>query len=76
MRLAAEIVSGRWHGVDGFPFVDEIVQRYGVSRTVARETLQTLTMVGLVRSQHGKRTEVMPARGVEHPQRGRAGGAP
>jgi DNA-binding FadR family transcriptional regulator len=60
VRLAAEIVSGRWHGVDGFPFVDEVVQRYGVSRTVAREALQTLMMVGLVRSQQGKRTEVMP----------------
>ena len=34
--------------------------RFGVSRTVARETVQALAMLGLVNVQHGKRTEVCP----------------
>ena len=36
------------------------MKRFGVSRTVARETVQALAMLGLVRVQHGKRTEVCP----------------
>ena len=60
VRLAAEIVSGRLRPDDAFPSAEDIVQQYGVSRTVAREALQTLTMVGFVRSQQGKRTEIMP----------------
>jgi GntR family transcriptional regulator, galactonate operon transcriptional repressor len=63
VRLAAEIVSGRLRPDDVFPSADDIVQQYGVSRTVAREALQTLTMVGFVRSQQGKRTVVMPPEG-------------
>jgi DNA-binding FadR family transcriptional regulator len=43
-----------------FPSADEIVTRFEVSRTVARETVQLLAMRGLVRVQHGKRTEVCP----------------
>ena len=39
------------------------MNRFGVSRTVARETVQALAMLGLVRVQHGKRTEVLPGRG-------------
>jgi DNA-binding FadR family transcriptional regulator len=61
-RLAGEIVSGRMQPGQQFPSAEEIVNSYGVSRTVARETLQTLSMVGLVDVQHGKRTEVRPAR--------------
>jgi DNA-binding FadR family transcriptional regulator len=63
VRLAAEIVSGRLRAEDTFPSADDIVQQYGVSRTVAREALQTLTMVGFVRSQQGKRTEIMSPEG-------------
>ena len=59
-RLAAEIVSGRMAAGQTFPSAEEIVQAYGVSRTVARETVQTLSMLGLVRVQHGRRTEVLP----------------
>jgi DNA-binding FadR family transcriptional regulator len=58
--LAAEIVSGRIEVGQTFPSADDIVNRYKVSRTVARETVQTLSMLGLVRVQHGKRTEVLP----------------
>jgi GntR family galactonate operon transcriptional repressor len=58
--LACEIVSGRMAPGQGFPSADELVTRYGVSRTVARETVQTLSLLGLVRVQHGKRTEILP----------------
>ena len=58
--LAAEIVSGRIEVGQAFPSAEEIVTRFGVSRTVARETVQALAMLGLVFVQHGKRTEVCP----------------
>jgi len=58
--LACEIVSGRMGPGQGFPSAEELVTRYGVSRTVARETVQTLALLGLVRVQHGKRTEILP----------------
>ena len=44
--LAAEIVSGRLGAGEAFPSSEEIVTRYGVSRTVARETVQALAMLG------------------------------
>jgi DNA-binding FadR family transcriptional regulator len=56
--LAAEIVSGRIGLGEAFPSSEEIVNRFGVSRTVARETVQVLAMLGMVNIQHGKRTEV------------------
>ena len=59
--LAAEIVSGRIGVGEAFPSSEEIVNRFGVSRTVAREMVQTLAMLGLVNIQHGKRTEVCAA---------------
>lgn len=58
--LAAEIVSGRIGVAEAFPSSEEIVNRFGVSRTVAREMVQALAMLGLVNIQHGKRTEVCP----------------
>src|SRR6185437_1115481 len=45
---------------EAFPSSEEIVSQYGVSRTVARETVQALAMLGMVTIQHGKRTEVCP----------------
>jgi DNA-binding FadR family transcriptional regulator len=58
--LAREIVTDRLAAGTSFPSVDELVTRFEVSRTVAREALQTLSMLGLVKVQHGKRTEVLP----------------
>jgi DNA-binding FadR family transcriptional regulator len=58
--LAGDIVSGRLATGSQFPSAEEIVTRFNVSRTVAREALQTVSMLGLVRVQHGKRTEVLP----------------
>lgn len=60
-RLAAEIVSGRLAAGQNFPSAEEIVSRFGVSRTVARETVQALSMLGLVHIQQGKRTEILPS---------------
>ncbi len=58
--LARDIVSGRLGPGAPFPSAEELVNDYGVSRTVARETVQTLSMLGLLNVQHGKRTEVCP----------------
>lgn len=58
--LAGEIVSGRLAAGEQFPSTESIVSQFGVSRTVARETVQALAMLGLVHVQHGKRTEVLP----------------
>ena len=58
--LAAEIVSGRIAVGEPFASSEEIVNRFSVSRTVARETVQALAMLGMVNVQHGKRTEVRP----------------
>jgi DNA-binding FadR family transcriptional regulator len=59
--LAADVISGRLPTTAAFPSAEEIVSRFDVSRTVAREALQTVSMLGLVRVQHGKRTEVLPS---------------
>lgn len=58
--LAADVVAGRLQPGEQFPSAEELVGRFDFSRTVAREVLQTLSMLGLVRVQHGKRTEVRP----------------
>jgi GntR family transcriptional repressor for pyruvate dehydrogenase complex len=58
--LACEIVAGRMPAGGVFPSAEEVVQQFGVSRTVARETVHTLSMLGLVHVHHGKRTEVLP----------------
>lgn len=59
--LAADVVAGRLQPGDSFPSSEELVERFGFSRTVGREVLQTLSMLGVVRVQHGKRTEVRPS---------------
>ncbi len=57
--LAADIVGGRISPAGGFPAAEAIGQRFGVSRTVARETIRTLSTIGLVRVQQGKRPEIL-----------------
>jgi DNA-binding FadR family transcriptional regulator len=59
--LAAEILSGRIGPGQTFPSASEIGTQFSVSRTVAREAIQALSMLGLVRVQHGRRTEVTPS---------------
>jgi len=61
VALACEVINGSLAPGDQFPSAEEIVERFAVSRTVARETVQTLSMVGLVRVHHGKRSDVRPS---------------
>lgn len=56
--LAREIVSGRRESEAVFPSAEELVRLYDVSRTVAREAIHTLSMSGLLRVQHGRRSAV------------------
>lgn len=56
--LAREIVSGRLSPGETFPPSEELAERYGVSRTVGRETTQALSAAGLVEVRHGRRSVV------------------
>lgn len=56
--LAADIISGSVREGETFPSSDELVREFGVSRTVARETIQALMGTGLITVQHGKRSTV------------------
>jgi len=58
-HLAREIIAGRLRPGMPIPSEPELVAEFGVSKTVARETVQALASVGLVRVQHGKRTVVL-----------------
>jgi DNA-binding FadR family transcriptional regulator len=57
--LAREIVSGELLPGAVVPSEPELVRQFGVSKTVARETIQALGAVGLIRVQQGKRTVVL-----------------
>jgi len=59
-HLARDIVAGRLRSGVPIPSEPELVAAFGVSKTVARETVQALASAGLVRVQHGKRTVVLP----------------
>jgi len=60
-RLAREIVSGRLEVDSTFPPSEDLSARYGVSRTVSRETVQALASAGLVSVHHGRRSVVAPS---------------
>lgn len=53
-------MSGRAHPGDIVPSSEEIVDSFGVSRTVGREALQILSLANVIRVQHGRRSEVTP----------------
>ena len=59
-RLAQEIVSGRFPPGSPIPSEQPLIEVYGVSKTVVRETVQALAALRMVRVQHGKRTVVLP----------------
>ena len=48
--LAAEIASGTFPPGSQLPNEEELVERYGVSRTTIRQTIQNLVHRGLLRS--------------------------
>jgi DNA-binding FadR family transcriptional regulator len=58
-NIACDIVSKRLAAGAIVPSEPQLVSTYGVSKTVARETVQVLEAAGLVRIQHGKRTVVL-----------------
>ncbi len=59
-QLARDIISGRLPTGEPIPPEPNLVETYGVSKTVVRETLQLLASAGLLHIQHGKRTIVTP----------------
>lgn len=61
-EVAGDIVSGRLPADGSVPSSSDVGLRYGVSRTVARETVHALVAAGLVHAQQGRRTAVLPDR--------------
>src|SRR6476469_4059187 len=58
-QIARDIVSRRLPPGAPIPSEPQLVATFGVSKTVARETVQVLEAAGLVRVQHGRRTVVL-----------------
>lgn len=58
-QIAGDIISGRLPPGSTIPSEPQLVATFGVSKTVARETVQVLEAAGLVRVQHGRRTVVL-----------------
>lgn len=58
-QIARDIISKRLPAGSTIPSEPQLVVTFGISKTVARETVQTLEAAGLVRVQHGRRTVVL-----------------
>src|SRR4051812_39969152 len=63
-NLASGIREGNLLPGDKLPTESEIMARFGVSRTVVRESISRLQASGLVETRHGIGTFVMQAREV------------
>lgn len=59
-RLAAQ------PGMDSDLSETQVCQEFGVSRTVAREVLQTLASIGMVKVSHGRRSRILPPSEWDH----------
>lgn len=59
-QIAVEIVSGKLNQDEVVASAEILATDHGVSRTVARVTLQALSAAGLITVRHGKRTTVAP----------------
>src|SRR6267142_6733620 len=57
--LAASIADGTFPAGSRLPNEDELVERYGVSRTTIRQTIQNLVRRGLIEIRRGKGTFVL-----------------
>jgi GntR family transcriptional regulator len=57
--LAAGIAEGTFPAGSQLPNEDELIQRYAVSRTTIRQTIQNLTRRGLIEIRRGKGTFVL-----------------
>jgi DNA-binding FadR family transcriptional regulator len=60
VRFARDIVAQRLKPRDALRAESDLAGRYGLSKVVARESLQTLVSAGLLYVQQGKRTVVLP----------------
>ena len=58
--LASDVVSGAMPSGSSLPASDDLVDRFGVSKTVVRETIQELESAGLIRVRQGTRAAVLP----------------
>ena len=59
-QLRSHIIAGRY-GIDGeLPAEAQLSESFGVSRTVARESMRTLRTLGLVEVSRGRRPRVRP----------------
>src|SRR5690242_8366648 len=57
--LAAEIAAGTLSPGGRLPNEEQLVERYGVSRTTVRQTIQNLIRRGLIEIRRGKGTFVL-----------------
>jgi len=60
LNLSAEIAAGTFPAGSQLPNEEELLERYGVSRTTIRQTIQKLVRRGLVEIRRGKGTFVLP----------------
>jgi GntR family transcriptional repressor for pyruvate dehydrogenase complex len=66
-RLEEEIRAQRWRPGERLPTEAEIVQAYGVSRSVVREAVSKLQAGGVVETRHGVGTFVLAPRPATQP---------
>ncbi|WP_342130187.1 FadR/GntR family transcriptional regulator [Hydrogenophaga sp. OTU3427] len=59
-ELSADIRNGVLCPGDRLPIEPELARRFGVSRTVVRESIQRLQVMGVVQTRHGIGTFVLP----------------
>lgn len=64
--LARDIAAGRLPATGVVPSEPELVETYGVSKTVAREAVQALAAANMVTVRHGKRTVIRPEQEWHH----------
>jgi|EndMetStandDraft_4_1072995.scaffolds.fasta_scaffold132060_1 DNA-binding FadR family transcriptional regulator len=58
--LAVDILSGRFPSGEVLPCEDDLLRRFGVSRTALREALKTLTAKGMIQPKARVGTRVLP----------------
>src|SRR5260370_6545900 len=65
--LASGIADGTFPPGSQLPNEDELIERYAVSRTTIRQTIQNLMRRGLVEIRRGEGTVVLPPKNTQEP---------